>query len=144
MSMNKLALCAWLAACALSIWFAFHIKYKVQELETELGIARAEMQQDSEAIRVLEAEWSFLNQPSHLADLSERYLDFAPLLAEQVVHMGDLPLRESQAIDSQDSDGLEDIIEEILRNAPESSNEGGSGNTGGKRTVPLMRTGVPQ
>ncbi|TQV70838.1 cell division protein FtsL [Denitrobaculum tricleocarpae] len=144
--MNKLALCAWLAACALSIWFAFHIKYKVQELETELGIARAEMQQDSEAIRVLEAEWSFLNQPSHLADLSERHLDFAPLLAEQVVHLDDLPVRESQVSDSQDSEGLEDIIEEILRNAPEPPKKAGNSdsNGNGKRTVPLMRTGASQ
>lgn len=144
MSMNKLALFAWLTACAVSIWFAFHIKYKVQELEAELGIARAEMQQDSEAIRVLEAEWSFLNQPSHLADLAERHLDFAPILAEQVVHLGDLPIREVQASETQDSDGLEDIIEEILRNAPETSKKGGKPQSGGSRNVPLMRTGASQ
>ena len=139
MSMNKLALFAWLAACAVTIWFAFHIKYKVQELETELGIARAEMQRDSEAIRVLEAEWSFLNQPSHLADLAERHLDFAPILAEQVVHLGDLPERATPAAETQDSDGLEEIIEDILRNAPKSSD--GSSE---KRKVPLMRTGASQ
>lgn len=144
MSMNKLALCAWLAACAVSIWFAFHIKYKVQELESELGIARVEMQHDREAIRVLEAEWSFLNQPSHLADLAERHLEFSPLLAEQVVHLGDLPAREVLAGDAQDSDGLEDIIEEILRNSPKPSQKAGNGEAGSSRNVPLMRTGTTQ
>ncbi len=139
MSMNKLALFAWLAACAVTIWFAFHIKYKVQELESELGIARAEMQRDSEAIRVLEAEWSFLNQPSHLADLAERHLDFSPILAEQVVHLGDLPARETPAAEAQDSDGLEEIIEDILRNAPKNSESRAD-----QRKVPLMRTGVSQ
>ncbi|WP_282606502.1 hypothetical protein [Pelagibius sp. Alg239-R121] len=137
--MNKVALIAWLTACAVSIWFAFHIKYKVQELEAELGIARAEMQQDREAIKILEAEWSFLNQPSHLADLAERHLDFAPMLATQVVHTDDLPERESQ-----DSEGLEDIIEEILRNAPDKSGKKSSEKAGGANSAPLMRTGAAQ
>lgn len=144
MSMNKLALFAWLAACAVTIWFAFHIKYKVQESKAELGIARAEMQRDREAIRVLEAEWSFLNQPSHLADLAERHLDFAPMLVEQVVHLGDIPPREVQANEAQDSDGLEDIIEDILRNAPERSQKADKSQPGSTRNVPLMRTGVTQ
>ncbi len=131
--MTKVALIAWLTACAVSIWFAFHIKYKVQELETELGIARAEMQQDREAIRVLEAEWSFLNQPANLADLAERHLDFSPMLAKQVVHLDELPERGAT-----DSDALEDIIEDILRNAPKPS---GSDKQSG---APLMRTGGTQ
>lgn len=131
--MNKVALIAWLTACAVSIWFAFHIKYKVQELETELGIARAEMRQDREAIRILEAEWSFLNQPANLADLAERHLDFSPMLAKQVVHLDEIPERGAT-----DSEALEDIIEDILRNAPQSS--GGSE----RNDAPLMRTGGTQ
>ena len=134
--MNKVALIALLTACAVSIWFAFHIKYKVQELETELGIARAAMQQDREAIRILEAEWSFLNQPANLADLSERYLDFSPMLAEQVVRLDDLP--ERVVAKSTESEALEDIIEDILRNAPQSADSAQRDN------APLMRTGGTQ
>lgn len=131
--MNKVALIAWLTACAVSIWFAFHIKYKVQELEAELGIARAAMQQDREAIRILEAEWSFLNQPANLADLAERHLDFSPMLAKQVVHLDEIPERGTT-----DSEALEDIIEDILRNAPK------TGNGNDRRDAPLMRTGGTQ
>ena len=137
--MNKVALIAWLTACAVSIWFAFHIKYKVQELETELGIARVEMQQDREAIRVLEAEWSFLNQPAHLADLAERYLDFSPMLAKQVVHLDDIPERGET-----DSEGLESIIEDILRNAPKTTAGDGERKNNGGRDAALMRTGGTQ
>lgn len=131
--MNKVALIALLTACAVSIWFAFHIKYKVQELETELGIARASMQQDREAIRILEAEWSFLNQPANLADMAERHLDFAPMLAGQVVRLDEIPERGLT-----ESEALEDIIEDILRNAPENNGTERRGN------APLMRTGGTQ
>lgn len=111
--MSRVALIAWLTACAVSIWFAFHIKYKVQELETELGIARAAIAKDREAIRVLEAEWSYLNQPSRLADLAKRHLDLHPMESKQIVQLGALPQREMEAPDRQTS--LEDIIEQILR-----------------------------
>jgi hypothetical protein len=134
--MNKIALIAWLTACAVSIWFAFHIKYKVQELEAELGIAQIGIESDREAIRVLEAEWSFLNQPSHLADLAERYLDFKPMLATQVVHLSDIPPRGSD-----DADSLDSIIEELLRNAPDNPARDTKKSNGG---AALMRTGATQ
>ena len=45
------------------------------------------------AIHVLEAEWSYLNRPERISLLAERFLALAPLSADHVVSINDLPQR---------------------------------------------------
>jgi hypothetical protein len=49
-------------------------------------------------IHVLNAEWSFLNQPNRLADLSRKYLNLQPIGTAQYGQMGQLSqLKQKQA-----------------------------------------------
>ncbi|MGH6930272.1 MAG: cell division protein FtsL [Dongiaceae bacterium] len=71
----------------------FHVSYRVQSLEEELGRVNRDILREQETIHVLRAEWSYLNEPRRLAELSRRHLTLAPLSANQMMRIEDLPLR---------------------------------------------------
>jgi len=63
----------------------FLLKYEVQSLEDELIALDKTLINDRQAIHVLKAEWSLLNDPERLRVLSEKYLGLKPLSASQVI-----------------------------------------------------------
>jgi hypothetical protein len=69
----------------------FHAKYRVQALESELSRLQQQIQRDREAIHVLRAEWSFLNDPDRLAELSRRHLELAPVAGAQLATLAQVP-----------------------------------------------------
>lgn len=62
----------------------FVVKYQVQDLENELVQLNREVTDDRQAIHVLKAEWSHLNEPARLRLLAERYLGLEAVQAKQV------------------------------------------------------------
>ena len=64
----------WLGVIVLTGVAVFSVKHEVSAREEQLLKARKATAQDRDAIHVLNAEWSFLNQPTRLADLSRRHL----------------------------------------------------------------------
>ena len=79
-----------LSICAYSL---FQVKYFVQDLRKELASITKAVAQEKEIIHVLNAEWTYLNQPERLRNLAQRYL---PLEAMQVAQInklnGELPI----------------------------------------------------
>lgn len=92
--MKSMALLVWLAAAALAAFGLFHIKHEVSAIEDELSQVQRSIMGRREATHILKAEWSYLNQPSRIAELSQRHLDLAPLGPEKVLRITDLPQRE--------------------------------------------------
>ncbi len=72
-----------LLAASLSLTL-FIVKYQVQDFEGELFEYNRALTDDRQAIHVLKAEWSYLNQPARLRKLAERYLGFAAIETRQV------------------------------------------------------------
>ena len=62
----------------------FMVKYQVQDLEEELAGLNRSITEDRQAIHVLKAEWSHLNEPKRLKSLAERYLGLSAIESEQV------------------------------------------------------------
>ena len=62
----------------------FLVKYRVQSLEEELQGLNRGIASDRQAIHVLKAEWSYLNDPKRLRKLAGRHLDMIPISASQV------------------------------------------------------------
>ena len=80
----------------------FLLKYKVLALENELIARQEQVVRDRAAIRVLQAEWTYLNDPERLRRLSAEYLGFAPATAQNITELSTLPFRaagESHAAD---------------------------------------------
>lgn len=91
--MNKFAALIWLSAIAVAAFGLYRVKYEVQHLEQSLGLEHHSILQQQEALHILNAEWSYLNQPARIADLASRHLDLLPLSANKVVQLENLPLR---------------------------------------------------
>lgn len=63
----------------------FFLKYSVQQQEADLAAMRAQYLEDQKALRVLKAEWTYLNSPQYLQVLARRYLTLQPMTSAQVV-----------------------------------------------------------
>jgi hypothetical protein len=71
----------------------FLLKYKVQALENELVARQEQIVRDRGAIRVLQAEWTYLNDPERLRRLSSEHLAFGPATPKNVANIDALPFR---------------------------------------------------
>lgn len=67
--------------------------HRVKAQEQALSELKAQFAQEAEAIRVLKAEWSYLNQPDRLQSLARRHLALAPIGASQFTVLASLPLK---------------------------------------------------
>lgn len=81
----------WFALASLVMFGLFHVKYQVAALEEELTRLNAATLREQNQIHVLEAEWSYLNRPSRLEELSERYLQLKPMQPAQLTSIAALP-----------------------------------------------------
>ena len=72
-----------LSAIAIGIGL-FMVKYRVQDLESQLGDLNRQIARDREALQVLRAEWSHLNEPRRLKVLANRHLSMAPVSLDKV------------------------------------------------------------
>ena len=75
----------------------FLLKHKVQELEHQLVAKRSQIARDRGAIRVLEAEWTYLNNPERLRRQSEEYLGFHAPQPNNVATIASLPFKTPSA-----------------------------------------------
>ena len=69
----------------------FVMKDKVQGLENELIGINRNIQEDIKTIHILKAEWSHLNSPQRLRQLSQKHIALNPVQAEQIINYSALP-----------------------------------------------------
>lgn len=68
--------------------------HRVKAQGQHLTSLDAQIAREAEAIRVLKAEWTYLNQPDRLQDLARRHLALAPTGAWQIVVLTSLPVKD--------------------------------------------------
>jgi hypothetical protein len=92
--MTRLGSVFWLLLVLAAGFATFKVKYAVQDFEDELNRVRRQTIAEQQEIRVLTAEWTYLNQPERLAELNRRFLGLAPITAKQLQRNIDgIPLR---------------------------------------------------
>jgi len=74
----------------------FQVAFEVSELDDELARLNHDIRTDRDAIHVLRAEWSFLNQPERLEELTLRHLDLRPVSGAQIAGTGAVPVLPQQ------------------------------------------------
>jgi hypothetical protein len=82
--MTRLGAAFWIGLVLASGFTTFKVKYAVQEIDDELARVRKQAIAEQQEIRVLAAEWTYLNQPDRLAEFNRIYLQLAPLTAKQL------------------------------------------------------------
>jgi hypothetical protein len=103
--MTRVVATIWLATAAITAWGLFQVKNEVQGLESELHAVRKASVADREALDILKAEWSFLNQPAEIARLAKHHLGLGPVDPAQVVPLSALAARLDPQPDSTAPDG---------------------------------------
>lgn len=75
----------------------FRLTYEVQTLEGELNRLNRAIAAEREATHVLQAEWSYLNEPTRLEALSKKYLGLHAAQDVRVRVFAELPMRQDDA-----------------------------------------------
>jgi cell division protein FtsL len=97
---TRLSAIFWLVLVVAAGFTTFRVKYAVQDIEDQLNRVRKQTIAERQEIRVLTAEWTYLNQPERLAELNRRFLGLAPIAAKQLQHsIAEIPLRAPPAPD---------------------------------------------
>lgn len=74
----------------------FLMKFQVQNLEDRLAGLNRDIHKTHNAIRVLSAEWAYLNDPARIADLASRLLGLGILDGQAMAQIADLPLQQPE------------------------------------------------
>lgn len=77
---------------ALVMAFALYkVKYDALASVREVRALKVEIAREREAINILRAEWSHLNQPERVERLAQKYIGLDMLNANQILRMNELP-----------------------------------------------------
>ncbi len=82
--MIRLSTLFWLVLISATGFAMFAVKYEVQALADELAQTSRRAGDAAQEIRVLDAEWAYLNRPDALAQMNQRYLSLAPIATKQL------------------------------------------------------------
>jgi hypothetical protein len=82
--MIRLGTFVWLALLTMIGVGLYQVELGVLAKESELRQINHQIDANREATHVLEAEWSYLNDPTRLADLARRYTDLSPATPTQI------------------------------------------------------------
>jgi hypothetical protein len=91
--MIRLGTFVWLAVLTLIGVGLYQVELGVLAKQSELRRINHQIDADRDAIHVLDAEWSYLNDPTRLADLARRYTDLVPTTPAQITTFDQLPPR---------------------------------------------------
>lgn len=90
--MSKFA-ALWLICALVCGAMLFKTSQAVTDGRAKLDLITAETRREEDSLRVLQAEWSYLNQPDRLEKLAAQYLKLAPMRGKQFTQAQELPLR---------------------------------------------------
>jgi cell division protein FtsL len=91
----------------------FVVKSQVQDLEGELVEYNRTITDDRQALHVLKAEWSYLNQPSRLRQLAERHLGLTAVEPAQVGTINDFFSEREQLVAIPDGQSVMPLTAQI-------------------------------
>lgn len=91
--MIRRATIVWGSLAAAAGCLLFNASYRAESLQDQLASLRNQIADEERQIRVLKAEWSFVNQPQRLKDLVQRHLLLEPAQGSQIADISDIPAR---------------------------------------------------
>ena len=75
----------WLGLAGLASGALFHTSYQVQALGEDLSGLNRAIIQEQEAIQILKAEWSYMNDPNRIEEMARRHLILGPTTSDQMI-----------------------------------------------------------
>jgi len=89
--MKALSLTVWLTLAAMTGYAMFHITFEVERLESELREVKRLTKKGKDEVHHLKAEWSYLNRPDRLSELTKKFLpNWAAPKTNQIIAIDNL------------------------------------------------------
>lgn len=85
----------------------YRLESEVQILERQLAKATTQLEDNRHNSSILEAEWSFLSQPSRIQDLAHRHLKLQDLTPGQISQLATLPSKALEEVDGAGNTSVE-------------------------------------
>ena len=82
----------------------FTLKHEVQSRKDRLDALHQDIVKSQETIRVLRADWSFINQPAHIERLARKHLGFVPMEAHQIMKLEKFLVRQPLVLEGRISE----------------------------------------
>ena len=96
--MIRLSTLFWLILVSATGFAMFAVKYEVQALADQLAHTSRQADDAERDVRVLDADWAYLNRPDALAAMNQRYLSLLPIATKQLIaSIADIPMRPATA-----------------------------------------------
>ena len=102
-----------LAALVLAAADVYKIKYESTLQAERVAKLRAEVRREQEAIASLRAEWSKLDRPDRIQELTQRHLALKPLETRQYDTLDRLPERPAELVPPGTADPIGAVIETL-------------------------------
>ncbi len=74
----------WMSCFAVAAFGLYMVKFSVQNLQRDVGVAEQALANEKESLHLLNAEWAYLNRPERLRALSQTHLDLVPLDSHRI------------------------------------------------------------
>lgn len=87
----------WFMLLCVVCFGCFILKNRVHALETELSRINHDIQNNVKTIHILKAEWSLLNSPERLRQLTQEHTGLNKVRAEQIINYSALPFENESA-----------------------------------------------
>lgn len=116
--MTRLLTAFGLVLTAAASFGLYQVKYQVQDMDRNLASMKRQIERDRAEMQVLDAEWSFLNQPQRLQGLASRYLTLGPIRPTQMVSIESLPPRGASVLAAAPSPGSAPAVPPALTLQP--------------------------
>jgi hypothetical protein len=107
-TLNLLMLCTSLAGLVV----VYALKYSVEDIASEKVALERKIDRQQGDLSLLQADWSYLNQPAHVAPIVSRHqaaLKLTPTLQEQFGRIDALPMRPA----APDTAALDDLLNSL-------------------------------
>lgn len=88
--MSKKIILLGILVVMVSIYGVFQVKYRVRELKQDLVVMHRQIASAHEEIRVLDAEWSFLNNPARIKELVDANLKLKQIQVAQIQQVDEI------------------------------------------------------
>lgn len=85
----------WFALAVAAGTALFHTSQDVQDILDETARIEQATSEEKESLRVLKAEWAYLNQPERLERLAAEHLELAPMTGSQLASLDRVPEKNS-------------------------------------------------
>jgi cell division protein FtsL len=83
--MMRISTLFWLCVVFVAVLGLYKVKYKVHEVKSEVASLENKLADESRAVHVLEAEWSYLTRPERVRELANQHLKLEPLTSAQMM-----------------------------------------------------------